>query len=383
MQPLVPESGSSRRVVLNILVTGSKGFIGKNLCLYLTEFPNVQVDTFDREDSEERLVELLLRSDVIVHLAGENRPQSAGDFELVNTKLTQLICKILGDHDSGASILLASSTHALLDTEYGRSKLAAEEAVVQLNMQKGNSVAIYRLPSIFGKWCRPNYNSVVATFCHNLANDMPIRVDDENTLLTLAHIDDLISSFVQKITNPPRGLEYPRLAPEYQVTIGAIAAQLQLFQTSRNSLLLDDVGTGFERVLYSTYISYLPKDKFSYKIPMHEDSRGVFVEFFKNNQAGQFSFLTANSGVTRGSHYHHTKTEKFVVIKGQAQFGFRNLITNETHYLATSGDESKIVETIPGWAHEITNIGSKELIVLVWANEIYNRQVPDTVISEV
>lgn len=368
---------------MNVLVTGSKGFIGKNLCLFLAEFPDIKLATFDRVDSEDKLLELLLNTDVIIHLAGENRPKSVVDFDLVNTKLTQSICKILNDYDIQASILLASSTHALLNTDYGRSKLAAEEAVVELNRNKGNPTAIYRLPSVFGKWCKPSYNSVVATFCHNIANDMPIHVDDENKLLKLAHIDDVVISFLQRIKNPPIELEYPLLFPEYEVTIGAVVEQLRSFQSSRASLLLDDVGMGFERALYSTYISYLPKKKFSYNIPMHEDSRGVFVEFFKNKEAGQFSFLTARSGVTRGSHYHHTKTEKFVVIKGTASFGFRNLITNETHHLKTSGDESKIVETIPGWAHDITNVGSDELIVMVWANEIYNRQLPDTIASEV
>jgi UDP-2-acetamido-2,6-beta-L-arabino-hexul-4-ose reductase len=279
--------------------------------------------------------------------------------------------------------VLASSTQALLDSDYGRSKLAAEEAVIKLYKSNGNPVAIYRLPGVFGKWCRPNYNSVVATFCYNVANALPIQVNNAQKNLKLAHIDDVVASLVGQITSRSSGLSFPLVSPEFEISIGALAAKIKSFHVSRTSLELGFVGEGFGRALYSTYISYLPKEKFSYNIPMHTDSRGVFVEFFKNREAGQFSFFTAGPGVTRGSHYHQTKTEKFVVIRGVASFGFRHMITNETHRLETCGDESIIVETIPGWAHEIINVGSEELIVMVWANEIYNRELADTIPSAV
>ena len=366
-----------------MLVTGSKGFIGKNLCLYLREFSEIKVITFDRANSEDELEDLVVSADIIIHLAGENRPKSVTDFEVVNTKLTQSICKILSDHDSQATVVLASSIQALLDSDYGRSKFAAEEAVIKLNKSNGNPVAIYRLPGVFGKWCRPNYNSVVATFCHNVANALPIQVNNAQKVLKLVHIDDVVACLVGQITSRSSGLDFPLVSPEFEITIEALAEKIKSFQASRTSLELGFVGEGFGRALYSTYISYLPKEKFSYNIPMHTDSRGVFVEFFKNKEAGQFSFLTAGPGVTRGSHYHQTKTEKFVVIRGVASFGFRHMITNETHYLETCGDESMIVETIPGWAHDITNVGSEELIVMVWANEIYTRELADTIPSAV
>ena len=349
----------------------------------MSEFTEIKVLTFDRSDSESELEDRIASADIIIHLAGENRPKLSTDFEAVNTKLTQSICKILSNQHSQASVVLASSIQALSDSDYGRSKFAAEEAVIQLNKSNGNPVAIYRLPGVFGKWCRPNYNSVVATFCHNMANDLPIQVNDSQKVLKLVHIDDVVASLVGHITSRLSELSFPLVTPEFEITLGALAEQIKSFQVSRTSLELGFVGEGLGRALYSTYISYLPKDKFSYDIPMHIDNRGIFVEFFKNKEVGQFSFLTAGPGVTRGSHYHHTKTEKFVVVKGVASFGFRHMITNEKHYLEVCGDEPMIVETIPGWAHDVTNVGSEELIVMVWANEIYNRELADTIPSAV
>jgi len=379
----IHDSRYIRGVILKVLVTGSKGFVGKNICLYLSEFTEIKVLTFDRSDSVSELEDRVASADIIIHLAGENRPKLSTDFEAVNTMLTQSICKILSNQNSQATVVLASSIQALSDSDYGRSKLAAEEAVIQLNKSNGNPVAIYRLPGVFGKWCRPNYNSVVATFCHNMANDLPIQVNDSQKVLKLVHIDDVVASLVDQITSRQSELNFPLVSPEFEITIGALAEKIKLFQVSRTSLELGFVGEGLGRALYSTYISYLPKDKFSYDIPMHIDNRGIFVEFFKNKKVGQFSFLTAGPGFTRGSHYHHTKTEKFVVIKGVASFGFRHMITNEKHYLEVCGDEPMIVETIPGWAHDITNVGSEELIVMVWANEIYNRELADTIPSAV
>ena len=366
-----------------MLITGSKGFVGKNICLYLSELTEIKVLTFDRSDSEFELEDRLASADVIIHLAGENRPKLLTDFEEVNVKLTQTICKILSKHNNKATVVLASSTQALSDTDYGKSKFAAEEAVKELNISNGNPVAIYRFPGIFGKWCRPNYNSVVATFCYNMANGLPIKVNHKHKLLKLVHIDDVVTSLVGQIKNCSSKINFPQVSPEFEITVEALAEKIKSFQVSRTSLELSYVGEGLERALYSTYISYLPKDKFSYDVPMNIDHRGVFVEFFKNKEVGQFSFLTVNPGLTRGSHYHHTKTEKFVVIKGVASFGFRHMITNEKYYIKVSGEKSVIVETIPGWAHEIKNVGSQELIVMVWANEIYNQDLTDTIPSEV
>lgn len=368
---------------MNVLVTGSKGFIGKNICLYLSEFTKVKVFTFDRLDSYVELEDRLARADIVIHLAGENRPKLLIDFEKVNTKLTQTICKILSKQNNQATVVLTSSIQALSDTDYGRSKFAAEEAVRKLNKTNGNPVSIYRLPGIFGKWCRPNYNSVVATFCHNVANGLSIQVDDPLKVLKLVHIDDVVASLVDHITSCSSELNYPSISPEFEITLGALAKKIKSFKASRTSLEIGNVGVGLGRALYSTYISYLPKESFSYDIPMHTDNRGIFVEFFKNKEVGQFSFLTVLPGFTRGSHYHHTKTEKFIVVKGVSSFGFRHMITNEKYYLEVTGDKQIIVESIPGWAHDITNVGSEELIIMVWANEIYNRELDDTFPSKV
>jgi UDP-2-acetamido-2,6-beta-L-arabino-hexul-4-ose reductase len=364
---------------LKVLVTGSKGFIGKNLCLHLKEDEDVEILTFDRDDSEEMLRELLRSSDVVIHLAGENRPLSSTAFEEGNAGLTRRLCEIIRQCQSQATILLASSIQATLDNSYGRSKFASEQAAIQLHEKNGNTVSIWRFPGVFGKWCRPNYNSVVATFCHNIANDLPIEISDAGRKIPLIYIDDVVRSFIQFIKTPSPSITYPCVTPEYVVSLGEIAEQLLSFKDSRSSLLIGNVGSGLTGALYSTYISYLPKHKFSYDVPMHTDDRGTFVEFFKHNDSGQFSFLTASPGVTRGSHYHHSKTEKFMVIRGTARFGFRNMITNETYDLETSGEKSTIVETIPGWAHDITNISAEELVVMVWSNNIYNRSAPDTV----
>lgn len=368
---------------MKVLVTGSKGFVGKNFCLYLSEFTEIEVLTFDRSDSLFDLEKRLASADVIIHLAGENRPKLSTDFEEINIKLTQTICKFLDKNNNKAPVVLASSIQALSDTNYGKSKFAAEEVVKQLNIKNGNPVAIYRFPGVFGKWCRPNYNSVVATFCHNVAYGLPIQVNDERKVLKLVHIDDVVTSLVSEIKSCSSKLNFPQVIPEYEITVGELAKQIKSFKVSRTSLELSYVGEGLGRALYSTYISYLPKDKFAYDIPMNIDHRGVFVEFFKNKEVGQFSFLTVKPGLTRGSHYHHTKTEKFVVIKGVASFGFRHMISNDTYYLEVRGEKSMIVETIPGWAHEIKNVGSQELIVMVWANEIYNRELADTIPSTV
>lgn len=368
---------------MKVLITGSKGFVGKNICLYLRSFPQFEILTFDRSDTVFDLETILASIDVIIHLAGENRPKLSTDFDKVNAKLTQTICNILNKQNNQAKVILASSIHAISDTDYGRSKFAAEQALIKLNESNGNQVTIFRFPGIFGKWCKPNYNSVVATFCHNFANGLSIKVNDAQKVLKLVYIDDVVASLTSQITNYSSKVSYPSVKPEFEVTLGSLAEQVKSFRKSRKSLELDAVAKGLSRALYSTYVSYLPKNKFSFDIPAHNDVRGSFVEFFKNKEVGQFSFLTVNPGFSRGSHFHHTKTEKFIVVKGSASFGFRHMITNEKHYLEVSDEKPKIVETIPGWAHNITNIGSDDLIALVWANEIYNSKLPDTIPSPV
>jgi UDP-2-acetamido-2,6-beta-L-arabino-hexul-4-ose reductase len=244
-------------------------------------------------------------------------------------------------------------------------------------------VSIYRLPGVFGKWCKPQYNSVVGTFCHNKARDLPVQISDTSARVSLVYVDDVIDAMLGQLFTGWVGLQRPVVAPEYSVTLGDLVKQIDAFRNCRTSLLSERVGTGFVRALYSTYVSYLPVEKFAYAVPVHEDTRGVFVEMLKTPDAGQFSFFTVHPGITRGGHYHHTKTEKFLVIKGKARFGFRHMLTNEVYHLDTEGAKPQVVETVPGWTHDITNVGDDEMVVMLWANEIFDHANPDTITSKV
>ena len=368
---------------MKVLVTGANGFIGKNLVLRLKELADTDVVTFVRGDGDTDLIAALEQSDAVVHLAGENRPTDVEAFERVNTGLTQQLCHCLKSLAKPIPVLFASSAQAAQDNPYGQSKLAAEEALTRLAEVNSNPVVIYRLPGVFGKWCRPNYNSVVATFCHNKAHDLPVQINDSNARVRLVYVDDVITHFIETLRSPEPGVARPTVMPEYTITLGELSDQIDAFKNCRSSLVTERVGTGLTRALYATYVSYLPVEKFAYDLPVHGDARGVFVEMLKTPDSGQFSFFTAHPGVTRGGHYHHTKTEKFLVIKGQARFGFRHMLTNEVRYIETNGDEPQIVETVPGWTHDITNVGDQEMLVMLWANEIFDRTKPDTISSKV
>lgn len=373
--------------VFRVLVTGADGFIGKNLVLHLRELPRFAVMEFVRSVDVATLPQLLTQVDAVVHLAGENRPLESSAFALVNTGLTVAICNAIAVQvaSSGRRIplLLASSTQAEHDNPYGQSKLAAEMAVRALTRDTGNPAVVFRLPGVFGKWCKPDYNSVVATFCHNITRGLPIHINDPADALQLVYIDDVVTSMaaaVDALLLPEAsGVSQGLVTPLYQTTVGELAAQIQAFDDSRTSLMSERVGTGLVRALYATYVSYLPNDRFAYELPQYPDSRGVFVEMLKTAESGQFSYFTAHPGVTRGGHYHHTKTEKFLVIKGTGLFRFRHLLTDERFELTTSGNKPQVVDTIPGWVHDITNVGSNELVVMLWANEVFDRANPDTV----
>ncbi len=368
---------------MKVLVTGANGFIGKNLVLRLREQADTEVLTYVRGQDASILDSLLAQADAVVHLAGENRPTNVQAFAEVNTGLTVRLCVGLRALAKTIPVLLASSAQAELDNPYGRSKLAAEQTMQALASENNNPVAIYRLPGVFGKWCKPNYNSVVATFCHNKAHDLPVQINDATALVRLVYVDDVVNAFLNQLVVEWSGLVRPSVAPEYTINLGELSDQINAFKNCRSTLVSERVGAGLTRALYATYVSYLPVEKFAYGVPAHEDARGVFVEMLKTPDAGQFSFFTAHPGITRGGHYHHTKTEKFLVIKGRARFGFRHMLTNEVHHLETHGGQPKIVETVPGWTHDITNIGAEEMVVMLWANEIFDRVKPDTIASKV
>ena len=370
-----------------MLVTGANGFIRKNLLVRLNELSNVTVSTFVRGGDAAILPKLVAEVDAIIHLAGENRPPDESAFLQVNTGLTAELCNAIKQEFRNAGrhvpLVLASSTQAECDNPYGRSKLAAETAVQNLAKETGNPCAIFRLPGVFGKWCKPNYNSVVATFCHNISNDLPIKINDPFAAINLVYVDDVVSDFIRVLDAMPAGMTRGEVSPVYSTTLGDLAKQIEAFKNCRESLVSERVGLGLVRALYATYVSYLPPTKFVYDLPKYGDERGMFVEMLKTKDTGQFSYFTAHPGVTRGGHYHHTKTEKFLVIKGSARFRFRHVMTNERYEINTSGDKPQIVETVPGWTHDITNIGQDEMVVMLWANEIFDRAMPDTIAAKV
>ena len=375
---------------MKILITGIDGFIGKNLRFFIDEHDAHTYIPVNRQTSLEELVRKLAEADVVVHLAGINRPQNESEFLEGNTKFTARICSILLRKNRKVPIIFASSTQAALDNPYGLSKRKAEQELIVYQEQSQSNVFIFRLPNVFGKWCKPNYNSAVATFCHNISRDLPIKINDPNAEITLVYIDDVVASFFdiisllgQKTADPCSHTPYQTIQPTYTTTVGDLAKRIESFKKSRTSLITEKVGTNFTRVLHSTYLSYLEPTSFSYTVPKYGDERGVFVEMLKTQDSGQISFFTAHPGVTRGNHYHHSKTEKFLVIKGKAHFGFRNILTNEIYEKVTDGDHPEIVETVPGWTHNITNIGDSEMIVMLWANEIFDRAKPDTYAEKV
>lgn len=366
---------------MKILVTGANGFIGKNIISQLGVSDEIEILTFGSDSGLDDLNSVITEADFICHLAGVNRPDNDSEFAKVNTDLTYTLCELLKESGRTVPIIFTSSVHVDRDNLYGKSKLAAEKLLLQYSQETKAPVYIFRLSHVIGKWCRPNYNSVVATFCHNIARDLPIQINDPDFQLNIVYIDDLVQKFRLIMTGKNDCGPYCEVEPSYPVSVGQLAKTIQEFKKSRDTLITERVGCGLTRALYSTYISYLPTEDFVYGLEKHSDPRGEFVEMLKTKDSGQFSFFTAHSGVTRGGHYHHSKTEKFLVIKGDAMFKFRNIITGEFYEVQTSGEKPEVVETVPGWAHDITNVGDDEMIVLLWANEIFDNEHPDTYTS--
>lgn len=370
---------------LKVLITGSEGFVAKNLRLRLSERKDVDVVCFNSTHTVDQLPAMLEGVDFVFHLAGVNRPQHPDQFESGNHQLTNALCAALCARIEASGVkvplLLTSSIQAAQDNPYGASKRAAEAAVFAAGARCASPVHVFRLPNVFGKWCRPNYNSAIATFCHNIVHGLPVHIHDPAAPLTLVYIDDVVERFIEVMDGAqatPDGQQFAAVTPYYTSTVGEVADLLARFKQGPASLQTERVGTGLVRALYATYVSYLPVEQFSYTVPRHADPRGVFVEMLKTADSGQFSYFTAHPGVTRGGHYHHTKTEKFLVIKGQARFKFRHMHTGQPHEIVTDGAKAEIVETVPGWTHDITNIGDDEMIVMLWANEVFDRARPDT-----
>jgi len=366
---------------VKVLITGANGFIGRNLDAQLAVRAGFEVLRYTRESTQADLERALAAADFVCHVAGVNRPDNDAEFARVNTGLTETLVATMQRLGRHLPVIFASSVHVDRNNAYGDSKLAAERVLLRYADATGVPVFLFRLSHVIGKWCRPNYNSVVATFCHNIARDLPIQINDPSYALTIVYIDDLVETFARVISGELACGPYCEATPQYRTTVGELASQLAAFRESRRSLVTERVGNGLARALHATYLSYLPVEDFVYPLQQHTDARGTFVEVLKTHDSGQFSFFTAHPGVTRGGHYHHSKAEKFLVIKGTAKFRFRHILTGASHELVTDGARPQVVETIPGWAHDITNIGADEMVVMLWANEVFDRDRPDTYLS--
>jgi UDP-2-acetamido-2,6-beta-L-arabino-hexul-4-ose reductase len=367
---------------LKVLITGADGFLGSNLQQHLLEDGKIELRRYLRSNAARDLPRLLEGVDFVFHLAGVNRPDDERDFVTGNAELTQTLCDALAAelkrNDRPVPVVFASSTQAELPNAYGQSKRAAEQSLLGAMQRSGLTVRIFRLPNVFGKWAKPNYNSAVATFCYNIARDLPIQVHNAQAALQLVHVDQVVARFRAMLDGDLGAEVFCTVEPQYTTTVGEVAEIIRGFRLSRQTLVVGAVGVGLTRALYATYVSYLPAEHFSYEIPLYGDARGVFVEMLRTRESGQFSYFTAHPGVTRGGHYHHSKTEKFLVIRGTARFRFRHLQTGESREILTSGEKPLIVQTAPGWTHDITNVGSEEMYVMLWANEIFDREHPDT-----
>ena len=366
---------------MKVLVTGADGFLGKNLSAYLSQNKSITVQKFTRKDSLKILDSKIKDADFVFHFAGINRPENEIEFFQGNSDLTQNLCALIKDSGRKIPIVFSSSVQAGSHGSYGNSKRLAEQHLLSLRKQLGNQLHIFRLPNVFGKWCKPNYNSVVATFCYNAINNIPLEVHEPDRVISLVYIDDLVKQFLRLMEGDVGEKDidgFEVIEDQYSLTIGGLSEKIQALQASRKRGYVESVGSGLTRALYATFVSYLHPEDFSYELKRNEDHRGVFIEVLKTNNSGQISYFTALPGVTRGGHYHHSKTEKFLVVKGQAQFRFRNISTEEEFVLDVNDLSATVVETIPGWAHDITNTGPDEMIAVLWSNEIFDPINHDT-----
>lgn len=364
---------------MNILVTGAKGFLGRNLMAALRQAPGHSIQGYDLDSPRESLEEGLASADVIYHLAGVNRPRDPSDYVHGNVEFTAHICGALRRRERAPALVFASSVQAVLDNPYGISKRKAEEIIVDFGRQTGATVAIFRLPGIFGKWCRPDYNSVVATFCYHLARGKPIDIKDPSREIDLIHIDDIVRAFLGIIEKAP-GNDDPFLEvqPVYRLEVGRLAELLARFQRGRTDLTIPDLSDPLIRRLYSTYVSYLPEEEFDRGLPIKADARGELAEFLKSAHAGQIFVSRTRPGMVRGNHYHDLKVETFAVLEGQAVIRFRSIEGGDAFEYRVSGKEFRVVDIPPGYTHSIENIGKTDMIVLFWASEPYDPERPDT-----
>ena len=363
-----------------ILITGAGGFIGKNLVATLKTAGYTDLMLFERDDTPETLAEYAARAGFVYHLAGINRPKDPSEFYAGNAGLTETLLNLLDKAGNKAPVLVTSSTQAALDNDYGKSKAQAEQAIFAHGKATGAPVYVFRLPGVFGKWCRPNYNSVVATFCHNSANGLPLSVRDPEYRLPLVYIDDVVASFVAALDgNCTREGDYCVVPVVHETTLGHLAETIEGFAKNRETLDVPDQTPGsLEQKLYSTWLSYLPADRFSYPLNMHCDNRGSFTEFLHTPAHGQVSINISKPGIVKGNHWHHSKNEKFLVVKGTGVIRFRALDSTEVIEYHVSGDKLEVVDIPTGYTHNIENVGQDDMVTVMWANEVFDPDHPDT-----
>lgn len=369
---------------MKILITGSNGFVGKNLVAELKNQGYNDLLLCDRNTTETELKQYALEADFVYHLAGVNRPKEDKEFEVGNKGFTEKLLTLLSQNPISPPVVFSSSTQAELSNAYGISKKEAESLVISYGQEQTVDVRIYRFPNLFGKWCKPNYNSVVATFCHNIAREIPIQVNDDHAELTLAYIDDVITELINQLEEQKANeTVYGEVIPSYKVSLGDLVKILMSFKESRNDLSIPLLNDSFSKKLYSTYLSYLPKDKFSYELKMNEDHRGSFTEFIRTPDRGQVSVNISKAGITKGNHWHHTKNEKFLVVSGRGVIRLRKIDTEEIIEYVVSGDKLKVVDIPVGYTHNIENLGDADMVTIMWVNEPFNPNSPDTYYLEV
>lgn len=370
---------------MKVLITGSKGFVGKNLVSTLLYMDDFEILTYDREDDVQVLKEHTKVCDFVVHLAGVNRPENKSDFYRGNADLIKTLISCLEENDNKSPILVSSSIQAELDNDYGKSKKAGEDFLIDYGKKTGVKIFIYRLPNLFGKWSRPFYNSVVATWSHQISRNEKIEISNPDHIMHLVYIDDLVKEIIAAINNEGNQVvdDYYAVPLSYKITLKKLAETLAYFKESRNNRYIANMADELTSKLYSTYLNYLPKDDFSYPLVMHSDDRGSFSEFVKSDYAGQVSINVSKANEAKGEHWHHSKNEKFLVVKGKASIKFRDIFEEEVIEYIVSDEKFEVVDIPTGYTHNITNLKNEDLITIMWVNEPFNPNSPDTYFKKV